>query len=232
MTGQKAHRRANNTALPLSMPHVYSRFGLSNRVRLLVFFGILVTLFSGFTPAKTASPREQLVGTWLYLWWHGTVSRIQSDNTPTDQLVFLPESYRETDQPQNETYLRFREDGTGTFFKRYVNIETQRRQTRLTVMTRTMVGTWIPQDTLAVRYEFRYWIQGGKLLIRAAGGAPRRNNSGRYDFTLDLKPERPVSQELVKRQDLGEELFIKQYGLLWKVGAKYDAALRAEYQIP
>lgn len=173
--------------------------------------------------------KPKFVGTWLYLWWHGNVSVGNEDGATTERTIFTPESYGEAVEQKSDTFIRFREDGTGTFFRRHVILKNNDKI--LTVITQDPKGAWIEKDVLALRYDFIWKIKGNKLIINAVKEAPRFNYSGKYDFSFNETPTRPAGKEIQKRFGLKDELIIYMFGLFLRLGESAEEELNKRYNI-
>ena len=60
------------------------------------------------SPSPKPDPTRQIVGTWLYLWWHGPASIGKADGKTISSLMFIPESYGEATDQKSESFICFR----------------------------------------------------------------------------------------------------------------------------
>ena len=131
------------------------------KISVLLILICCLSLISALALAATDSkgPAGQFTGIWLYLWWHGTVSVSNEDGTTTDKVMFVPESYQETEPQKSESFLTFRADGTGTFFRRtYFKVEG--KKTKKVVVIQTPNKAWVEEDKLTSRVDFNWRLAG------------------------------------------------------------------------
>ena len=129
--------------------------------------------FLALAATESKDPAGQFAGTWLNLWWHGTVSAANDDGTATDKVMYVPESYRETEPQKSETFFSFRADGTGTFFRRYVVFKEVGRKINKVVVVQTNGGKWVEEDKLTSRVDFNWRLDKEKLIITTPKDAPK-----------------------------------------------------------
>jgi hypothetical protein len=193
----------------------------------LLFVGLIIG--ANYTYALDPVPARQITGTWLYLWWHGEASVVQTDGTAVTKLVFLPESYREADDQKSESFLRFREDGTGTFFKRYIVFNNNGG--KITVVTKDRNGQWVKGDRPELKTDFAWEVKGDQIIIRSRGEASGFHKNGQYHFVFNAIPTRLASRSVMTRLRLNDELIIYLLGQFLKVGREAEQSLLQRYGI-
>lgn len=201
----------------------------------LLFFGIVlginITYYSKATITYAAGPvpPPQITGTWLYLWWHGEASIAKTDGTTVTQPMFIPESYRETEDQKSESFLHFRADGTGTYFKRYVVFKNNGE--KITVVTKDKSGQWMKGDRPDLITNFTWEVRGEEIIIRSHVDSSGFNQDGQYHFILNTTPTRRASRSITTRLHLSDELIIYGLGQFLKVGLKPEQDLLKRYSI-
>ncbi len=175
---------------------------------------------------------QQVEGTWLYLWWHGPATIKNTDGTFLTQLMFIPESYKETTDQKSESFLRFRADQTGSFFRRFVVFKSKNKKETVSVVTKGNGGEWVEEDKLETKTDFRWQINGHKLTIRDLSGGSQFNKAGQFEFIINVTPTRPASRELKSRLGLKNELIVYRLGQFLRVGNATEQGLLKRYLIP
>ncbi len=175
---------------------------------------------------------QPIIGTWLYLWWHGSASIGKDDGTASSRFMFIPESYRETEEEKSESFFRFRADGTGCFFRRYIKLTYENRKSSIIVVAKKSNGEWAEVDQLDVKAGFRWQINGSRLILKTVPDGPRFHQPGRYEFVINAIPTRPASRELKSRMKLQDELIIYKLGQFLRLGNTPEQDLLRQYQIP
>lgn len=199
--------------------------------RKVLFTLLLALLFTGTycTYASEPIPTRQIAGTWLYLWWHGDASIAKTDGTPVTKPIFIPESYREADDQKSESFLRFRDDGTGTYFKRYVVFKNNGE--RITVMTKGRNGQWVKGDRPDLITNFSWEVREEQITIRTHGDFSGFNQDNRHNFIINTTPTRRAPRSITSRLCLTNELIIYGLGQFLKVGPKPEQDLLKRYNI-
>ncbi|MCL6590113.1 MAG: hypothetical protein K6U80_09195 [Firmicutes bacterium] len=187
--------------------------------------------FPAFAATESISPASQFTGMWLYLWWHGTVSVRNEDGTATDKVMFVPESYRETGPQKSETFLTFRADGTGTFFRRYVIFKLEGKKNKKVVVFQTTNKEWREEDKLTSQVDFNWRLAGDKLIITTPKKAPKFSLDGQYSYLFNIKPTLPAPMDVQERLGLQDELIIYQCGQFLRLSAKAEEILKERYGI-
>jgi hypothetical protein len=200
-------------------------------LRKVLFTLLLLLLFTGinYTYAAGPVPPPQITGTWLYLWWHGDASVAKTDGAPVTKPIFIPESYREMDDQKSESFLRFRDDGTGTYFKRYVVFKNNGE--KITVMAKDRNGQWVKGDRPDLITNFAWEVRGEQIIIRTHGDSSGFNQNGQYNFIMNATPTRRASRSITTRLRLTDELIIYGLGQFLKVGLKPEQDLLQRYGI-
>lgn len=193
----------------------------------LLFIGIVIG--TNITSATESLLSGKITGTWLYLWWHGATSITKTDGTAVTKLMFIPESYRETTDQKSETFLRFRADGTGTFFKRYIVFKYNSE--KITVVTKDRGGQWVKGDRPELITDFIWEIRDNQIIIRTHGDSSGFNKDGQYNFVINTTPTRKASRYVTTRLRLNDELIIYELGQFLKVGQKPEQDLLQRYGI-
>ena len=196
---------------------------------LLIVF--LVLLFTGVfcTFAQEPDPSNRIPGLWLYLWWHGDASVAGADGTPATKPMFIPESYGEATDPLSESFLYFRADGTGAFFRRYVLFKNS--GDKITVVTKDRNGQWVKGDRLESKSTFTWKIRGDQITIHSRQTNSGFSKNGRYRFIINQTPTRPASRPISTRLKLSDELIIHQLGQFLKVGREVEQTILQRYEI-
>jgi hypothetical protein len=205
-----------------------------NFLRKFIFPLLLVLWLSGITGINSTYGLDpvttgQITGTWLYLWWHGDASIINTDGAPITKPVFMPESYRETDDQKSESFIRFRADGTGTYFKRYIVFKNN--GDKIAVVTKDRSGQWVKGDRPAAVTHFRWATNGDRVKIQSRGQVLEFNQNIRYRFIINTTPTRRASRSISNRLQLSDELIIYQLGQFLKVGRTVEQDFSERYHI-
>lgn len=205
----------------------------------LLFIGIIIgsNISSAAEPFPTGKinynrPKaavETITGTWLYLWWHGSASITKADGAAVTKPMFIPESYRETADQKSESFLRFRADGTGTFFRRFIVFKYNGE--KITVVTKDRSGQWVKGDRPELITDFRWEIQGNQIIIRTSDDSSGFNKNGKYNFVFNTTPTRKASRYITARLRLNDELIIYRLGQFLRVGPKSEQDLLRQYGI-
>jgi hypothetical protein len=200
------------------------------RTFLIIIGSFVLSSFLAFAAVESKDPISQLTGTWLFFWWHGTVSVTNEDGTATDKVMFVPESYRETEPQKSESFLTFRADGTGTFFRRYVIFKVEGKKTNKVVVIQTDKG-WVEEDKLTSQIDFNWRLAGDKLILSTPKKAPKFSQAGEYNYLFNQKPTLPAPHDTQERLGLQDELIIYQFGQFLHVSEKAEKILKEKYGI-
>lgn len=196
-----------------------------------IVLGINIIYYSDVTITYAAKPvpTPQITGTWLYLWWYGDASITRTDGTSVTKPMFIPESYREAEDQKSESFLRFRADGTGTYFNRYIVFKNNGE--KITVVTKDKNRQWVKGDRPELKTDFAWEVRGEQIIIRTNGDSSGFNKDGQYRFVVNATPSRRASRSITSRLRLNEELIIHQLGQFLKVGREPEQDLLKRYDI-
>lgn len=148
--------------------------------------------------------------------------------------MFVPESYRETEPQKSESFLTFRDDGTGTFFRRYIIFKVEGKKTKKVVVVQTPNKAWVEEDKLTAQVDFNWRLAGEKLILTTTTtpkNAPKFSLAGEYSYLFNDKPTLPAARDVQERLDLQDELIIYQCGQFLHLSAKTEKILKDKYGI-
>lgn len=184
---------------------------------------IMITLFvlKNATIIYSEESAEKLIGTWVKIWHHSESNIKGKDGKETIKTMFTPDFHAEAGERKSESYIRFKEDGTGTYFSRNVI----NKDGSIVVIKRDYdkkTKKWVDseKDELQTRMDFKWSIQDNKLIMELVQRERFYFNSGVYEIEFNSTPTRPMpaaDEALLKEYGVKDEVIIYLIGQFLKM---------------